>query len=508
MKKIIKPIIVIVIIIGLAVGGLYGGYRYNQSKKVAEVISLNGNYSMQGYWGDSIESYGEVTADKAQTTYLASGTEVLSVNFAAGDHVNEGDVLLTVKKESQNITGKELEVQKAQQTFVAAANKLERLENTTPISEYVATSEDTKTVTFVSQKTYSVKEDCTLAGNDYSAGEVVYEIFYSSNGEETIRSYYAPGSMYPIEDNDANKEQINNLKSAIEAAGADAFTEDQNEITEEVVVGKYYYDGETGAVLGRDDYVHGVNARLPQGYKPSELKAAIEQATDELAHADLDFRIKSYQLEVMRNTDDNGEIKAKVSGTVSKVQNKDNYNSTQPFMIVTGTDDYYITGSIGEFYLGSVNVGDTVTVMSWDTGTSAEAVITSISDSPTTDSNNFYGGSGNSNSSNYEFKATFDKSAGIEIGAAVDITITPEGQENNSLYVQNEFVRKDSTGSYVMRMNENNQLEKVYVKVGKSLWGYMIEVKEGITADDYVAFPYGNGAVEGMKCKVVDSLEY
>lgn len=506
MKKIIKPIIITVIIIGLAVGGLYGGYRYNQGKKVANVVSL-GSYSMQGYWGDSIESYGEVTADKAQTTYLSSGTEVVNVNFQVGDHVNEGDVLLTVKKESQNIVGKELEVQKAQQTFIAAANKLERLQNTTPISEYVATSDDTKTVTYISERTYTLKEACTLAGMDYTADQKVYEIYYDTKGEETARSYYEPGSIYSIEDNDANKEKIEELKSAIEAAGPDIFTVDENEITTEVVVGKYYYDGETGAVLGRDDYVHGQNARLPQGYKPSELKVAIEQATDELAHADLDFRVKSYQLDVMRNTDDSGEIRAKVSGTVSKVQNKDNYNSTQPFIIVTATDDYYITGSIGEFYLDSVHVGDTVSVNSWDTGTTAEAVITSISDSPSTDNNNFYSGSGNSNSSNYEFKASFDRSSGIEIGSAVNITITPEGQENNSLYIENELVRKDNTGYYVMRMDQNNKLEKVYVNVGKSLWGYMLEIKEGISADDYLAFPYGNGAIEGINCEVVDSLE-
>ena len=105
MKKIIKPLIVIVVIVGLVVGGLYGYFRYNRGKKIAQVVSL-ASYGMDGYWGDSIESYGTVTSEKSQTTYLASGTEVLSVNFAEGDHVEAGDVLLTVKKESQNIRGK------------------------------------------------------------------------------------------------------------------------------------------------------------------------------------------------------------------------------------------------------------------------------------------------------------------------------------------------------------------------------------------------------------------
>ena len=58
------------------------------------------------------------------------------------------------------------------------------------------------------------------------------------------------------------------------------------------------------------------------------------------------------------------------------------------------------------------------------------------------------------------------------------------------------------------RMNDKNRLEKVYVRIGKSLWGEMLEVKSGLTMDDCLAFPYGNGAIEGIKCKKVESLDY
>ena len=46
-----------------------------------------------------IDSYGEVTADKSQMGYLPQGAEVLSVNVKEGDHVEEGDVIISVKKE-------------------------------------------------------------------------------------------------------------------------------------------------------------------------------------------------------------------------------------------------------------------------------------------------------------------------------------------------------------------------------------------------------------------------
>ncbi len=438
MKKVIKTLIILVIIGGLAVGGVYGGYKYNNGKKVAQVVPLS-YYGMDGFWGDSVESYGQVTSDKAQTAYIASGTEVVSVNVAAGDHVNEGDVLLTVKKESQDITGKELQVQKAQQTLVAAQNKLDRLENTVPIPEYISSSVDTRTRTY---------------------------IYYDEElGEDVEGTYEEP-------------------------------------------VGKFYYNAETGAIIGYESLTGGQNYPPPQGYKPSELKEAVENAEKEVARADLDYRIKSLELEVMKNTDDSGAVRAKVSGTVSKVQNKDNYNTQQPFVIVTATDEYYITGSIGEFYLDSINIGDTVSISSWDTGLTTDAVISSISDIPNTEDNYSGGGNGNTNVSNYEFKANFDRSSGIEIGSAVNITLSPAGQETGGLYIPKEFVRKDNSGNFVMKMNDNNQLEKVYVKVGRNLWDYYLEIKDGITMNDYIAFPYGNGEVEGMNCEIVDSLDY
>ena len=512
MKKIIKPLIVLVVIVGLVVGGLYGYFRYNRGKKIAQVVSLS-SYGMDGYWGDSIESYGTVTSEKSQTTYLASGTEVLSVNFAEGDHVEAGDVLLTVKKESQNIRGKELEVEKAQQVYNANVTRLERLENTTPIPEHIASQADTRDKTYVAEATYYLKEGCSFM--EYEPGQKVVEISYMYTGEEVGRLYYSVDSQkYPL-DEEKDAETIESIKSALDAVEdlEAVFDVDEYEVTEEITVGNWYYDTSNGHIIGhegigphgeiREEYIE------PKGYTPTQLEEAIDQTKKELARADLDLRIKTNQLEEMRNTNENGEMIAKVSGTVSKVQSADNYNSTQPFMIVSATDEYFISGTIGEFYLDNVHVGDTVAVMSWDNGMSAEAVITDISDNPdTSEESNYYMGGGNTNVSNDSFKASFDRSSGIDLGAAVVVTITPDNVEAGGMYIPNFFIRKDSGGNYVMRMNDKNRLEKVYVKIGKSLWGEMLEVKSGLTMDDCLAFPYGNGAMEGIKCKKVDSLDY
>ena len=47
----------------------------------------------------------------------------------------------------------------------------------------------------------------------------------------------------------------------------------------------------------------------------------------------------------------------------------------------------------------------------------------------------------------------------------------------------------------------NGKLAKQYVKTGKTYWGTMVEILEGVTLEDYLAFPYGDGAKEGAKTK-------
>ena len=99
MKKIIKRILITLLVIGVTGGGLYGGYAYRQSKKTAKVV-LASSVGQTEYWMDNVESYGQVTSDKSQMGYLPKHAEVLSLNVKEGDHVEAGDVILSVKNAS------------------------------------------------------------------------------------------------------------------------------------------------------------------------------------------------------------------------------------------------------------------------------------------------------------------------------------------------------------------------------------------------------------------------
>ncbi|SDB13077.1 Biotin-lipoyl like [Pseudobutyrivibrio sp. YE44] len=514
MKKIIKVLLILVVVIGVTVAGLYFGYNYNKSKKVAEVVKLDDGIAMTEYWGDDIQSYGQVTSEKAQTCYVPAGTEIRSVNVKEGDHVNAGDVIISVKKESKDIVDKELQLEKAKQAYKVSQVKLDRLMNMTPSPdpENVSSNDDTREYEYVSSVDYVAKKEFDSGyGGVYKKDDVVATESFDINGKSTDMTYYLYDHHGTGEDSVTTKSSISKDEYKGKDLSDDEFIGTQSNTSVHSYIRRtYYYDSEQQKVVG--EIVYDINGdveyeqKVPTGLSAKQISEDTETLQAQMKKQDLEIRKMENEYETIVNSKDNGDIVAKVSGTVSKVQDKDNFNKNQPFFIITATDEYYISGSIGEFYLDKINVGDTVSINSWETGQTAEAVITSISDTPNTEENYFYSG-GNSNTSNYEFKATFDKSAGIEIGTAVDITMNPEEEGQSGLYIPDYLIKKDASGSYVMKMNEAGVLEKTYIKIGKKVWGDMTQVKDGITIDDSLAFPYGVGAIEGIKCKQVDYFE-
>ncbi|MBR2067985.1 MAG: hypothetical protein IJ875_07005, partial [Solobacterium sp.] len=70
--------------------------------------------------------------------------------------------------------------------------------------------------------------------------------------------------------------------------------------------------------------------------------------------------------------------------------------------------------------------------------------------------------------------------------------------ETDLLYIERSYIREDNQGKYVMK-DEDGVLKKQYIKTGRVLWGETVEILEGLTLEDSIAFPYGDGAIEGVK---------
>ena len=74
----------------------------------------------------------------------------------------------------------------------------------------------------------------------------------------------------------------------------------------------------------------------------------------------------------------------------------------------------------------------------------------------------------------------------------------------DGIYLENAFVRTEKGRSYVYLRGENGRLEQRDVVTGKTVWGTYIQILSGVTADDYVAFPYGKAVKAGAPTETGD----
>ena len=54
--------------------------------------------------------------------------------------------------------------------------------------------------------------------------------------------------------------------------------------------------------------------------------------------------------------------------------------------------------------------------------------------------------------------------------------------------------------------DEKEKLTKQYIRTGGTVWGY-VEIKQGLSTDDQIAFPYGKSVREGAAVKLANEDE-
>ena len=200
-------------------------------------------------------------------------------------------------------------------------------------------------------------------------------------------------------------------------------------------------------------------------------------------------------------------VKSTVNGTVKSIADPENLMGS-PYIVLSADEGLYVTGTMGELQLEKVKAGQPIVINSWMTGMSYTGEITEISDYP--EANGYYSYSeGNPNASFYRFTAYIENSEGLSNGEGVSISIQGESAGSaSSLMIPSMYVRTEKGESYVMKQGEDGKLIKQIVKKGRTLYGYYTEIQEGLTLEDFIAFPYGNLAKEGLNTELDSNFMY
>lgn len=239
------------------------------------------------------------------------------------------------------------------------------------------------------------------------------------------------------------------------------------------------------------------------------LRKELEQKRADYIDKEIQIKLDKINYQKAQKELDKLTVKADSDGVVLVLNDpKEAEQQNLPYMVVAADTGYFVTGSMSELNLQTVAVGDTVNVMDYMTGNIYPGQIISVGDQP---SGSNYNGGGNPNVSYYPFtvKVMADGSGqepSLSEGSGVSISI--DTAASDALFLDNMFLCNDETQPYVYKQDQKGRLVKQTVSTGKSLYGNYTEILDGLTQEDYIAFPYGKTVREGARCTVapIDQL--
>lgn len=236
---------------------------------------------------------------------------------------------------------------------------------------------------------------------------------------------------------------------------------------------------------------------ISSGYTEIELAKAIRDKKQELKTLDLDLRKAKLSLSENKALLNDGIVRAKRSGIVRNIKDLSNpIQDGSAFLEVATGQGTYIKGSISELMLNQIKVGDTISAYCWTSGETFDVKIQSIDTVPSSNSN--YNGSGNPNVSYYGFEAYAKDASKIQAGEYLELTFNLSSDTTSSIWLSKAYVKQEGNKYYVLK-DVHGKLKKQYVTVGKIVWGDTMEIKDGLSDTDYIAFAYSKNAKEGVK---------
>ncbi|MBF1098771.1 biotin/lipoyl-binding protein [Solobacterium sp.] len=551
-----KRVIISVSVVAALVIGYFGILQYRKASRKVDVVQV----STMNMGGNPMESQmSGLVSDPATQTVTPSSSQIISAVYVTeGQAVSVGDKLLAYDITSLNYTVelKKIEISTTQLRLEQAKKELQQLQNTKPIERKVAptptptpepefkldtevgtqvednkvwnylnslTDEDTEFTKDLDEPTptptpqtspvptptpapmptptpvapaVNTYEKGTKAnpyhfaikGDGFLTGKFVKELIQKA--ETDGKTFYVSLDVY--KDDDKTKGLVDSWLVSIDRLKEILGTE-TNDLAK--------VDLKTRTLLKvqvfHEDPVPEIE---PDGMTASELVRAIHAKESEVREYDIDIRRKQLELSELQTQLADGVVYAKRSGVIKGLKDINNVPTDgTPFLTVAGGTGTEVKGTISELLLTTIQKGTKVSVTSYETGSIYEAVVTQIDNFPTNSGEGFYGG--NPNVSMYGFTAYIEKGDDLKQGTYLSLSIQQENMDTSSIYLSNAFIRDEHGQKYVMK-DVDGKLVKTYIKTGKVYFNMSTEVLSGLADTDYIAFPYGDGAIEGTRTKI------
>ena len=217
-------------------------------------------------------------------------------------------------------------------------------------------------------------------------------------------------------------------------------------------------------------------------YEMKSKQAEMENLKKQIANADVTSPIQGIIKSISSNTGEDD------SSDTSSSMNSDNEDSSA-YMTIMATGEYRIKGKINEQNMSEISEGmDMIVYSRVDESQTWKGTLTTIdkeSNSSNSNSSYSFGDSGDSSmtySSTYPFYVELDSSDGLMLGQHVYLMADngqADGEEEDGLWLEDYYFITDEDGA-----------------VTNYVWTFKYQILDGLTVDDYIAFP-SDECVEG-----------
>lgn len=475
------------------------------------------SFIMTGYDPDQYESYGLITSEHVQKIYNTTDAPVQEIYVTEGQEIKKGDIVAQIDTTLAQIAldKAEISVKKLEHQIETAQSEYEQLCTLVPHYQELVIPDD--------DIIYDVVETPSLISGTGSKEDPIYYLISEEDDidDDTYHMFF--NKVYPSSGNTSANggnagagNSVQNDANVGKSVYAALVIRDQNALNGEVKSctgikitaksgGRYaisLYVPEMSDEFWSYD-APGEPYYVDKGseYTAEEIASLKEDKQQEITEAKSDLEMARIELKTKQEQGVEGNVVSTVDGIVKAVRDKDEcLASGEPVIELTEGGGYYIDVQLTELAIGSVEVGQTVNVMSWNDGMTYEGVVKEISQYPSEEDES-------TNNSSYPMTVFVSGDANLTDGDYASVTYEKSGGQDDGFYIESMFVREEDGRSFVYVQGEDGLLEKKYVTTGGNLWGSYTKITGGLEPEGYIAFPYGKDIAPGAKTRIAEPDE-
>ena len=232
--------------------------------------------------------------------------------------------------------------------------------------------------------------------------------------------------------------------------------------------------------------------------KQLEYTIQIQSTQVDLKEAELNLKTKEAEIAHSQSILENVEVKAPVTGRVQSISESgtDNYGNPVAYITIQQSGAYRVKGMLGELQRGGIMEGSQMKIVSrTDESQFWLGTVTLVDyENPSQGSqyDMYYGTSTDemTAASKYPFYVELEDTEGLMLGQHVYLELYAEEGETAGVSVSSAFICYEEDGSAYVWAENRGKLEKRTVTLGEyNFMNDTMEVLEGLTEEDFLAFP-------------------